>query len=95
MQIGFKHLFKSKCTQTWSYLELSSVENNNTADLTYSLKNSEQYCRLKRGTAQPCHDTNIKGATLFSTQLLNSTQWMLKNGKTGDQHKPHNDKTQQ
>jgi hypothetical protein len=42
MQIGFKHLFKSKCTQTGSYLELSSVENYNKADLTYSLEYSGQ-----------------------------------------------------
>jgi hypothetical protein len=39
---GLNIYFKSKCTQTGSYLGRSSVENNNTADWTYSLKNSEQ-----------------------------------------------------
>jgi hypothetical protein len=42
MQIGFKHLFTTKCTQlraTWSY---HSSENYNKADLTYSLEYSGQ-----------------------------------------------------
>jgi hypothetical protein len=59
MQIGFKHLFTTKCTQlgaTWSYHRVRT-----TTRLTWLIPLSTPDSRTKRSSAQRWRDTNLKG----------------------------------
>ncbi len=84
---GLNIYFTTKCTQlgaTWSY---HSSENNNKADLTYSLEYSGQQ---NENEAQHSDDAILisRGTILFSTQS------MLKNGQIQGSAWPQNDNMQ-